>query len=273
MLNGETAGIQCRQFTGGTGSLLPADLEGQRIPPAGTHEYFIGLSPPDGLILFRFHVDFTHPELSTVTNALKIPVKTYSAACAELNGNQCAIQPFTTNKLNIVTGRLMPRLVYRQFDGYGSIVANHSVRGPFPRYAPAIRWYELRTSDDPTVIPTVHQQATLAPDSKNRHTGGIAINRLGHIALGYTVISSLVYPSMEFAARSDNDPLNTLETQVLFTGRASQINDIHSWSRYSLMSVDPADDCTFWYSNEYLKTMGSYNWSTFITWFRLTGCS
>jgi hypothetical protein len=38
------------------------------------------------------------------------------------------------------------------------------------------------------------------------------------------------------------------------------------------MSIDPVDDCTFWYTNEYLPSNGSFNWSTRIGNFRFSGC-
>jgi len=38
------------------------------------------------------------------------------------------------------------------------------------------------------------------------------------------------------------------------------------------MTVDPVDDCTFWYTNEYLKTGGTFNWSTWIASFRFPAC-
>jgi hypothetical protein len=28
------------------------------------------------------------------------------------------------------------------------------------------------------------------------------------------------------------------------------------------MSLDPVDDCTFWYTQEYYATTGSFNWAT-----------
>ena len=42
----------------------------------------------------------------------------------------------------------------------------------------------------------------------------------------------------------------------------SQTDGLTRWGDYSAMSVDPIDDCTMYYTNEYLKTTGSFNWST-----------
>jgi hypothetical protein len=38
------------------------------------------------------------------------------------------------------------------------------------------------------------------------------------------------------------------------------------------MQVDPSDDCTFWYVDEYLQASGYYNWSTHIGSFIFDGC-
>jgi hypothetical protein len=38
------------------------------------------------------------------------------------------------------------------------------------------------------------------------------------------------------------------------------------------MTVDPVDDCTFWYTNEYLKGNGTWNWSTRIASFKFPTC-
>jgi hypothetical protein len=33
-------------------------------------------------------------------------------------------------------------------------------------------------------------------------------------------------------------------------GAGSQLPNLSRWGDYSSMSVDPVDDCTFWYTNE-----------------------
>ncbi len=38
------------------------------------------------------------------------------------------------------------------------------------------------------------------------------------------------------------------------------------------MQVDPVDDCTFWYTQEYMKTTGSFNWNTRIANFKFSTC-
>jgi hypothetical protein len=39
------------------------------------------------------------------------------------------------------------------------------------------------------------------------------------------------------------------------------------------MQVDPIDDCTFWYTTEYLKANGNWNWNTRIATFNYASCN
>jgi hypothetical protein len=269
MLAGQTATIQCQQLGSTVNTVLPADLDGQTLPATGTPEYIMNLSPPNYINFYKFHVDFTTPSNTTLTGPISISVAPYNVACPNSSG-ACAIQPNTTVQLRTINDRLMHRLAYRQFSNYASILATHTVQGPAPKNSPAIRWYELRIPTGLTT-PTVYQQGTFAPDSKSRFIGSIAMDKYSNIAVGYTVSSSIVFPSPEFAMRLSNDPLNILTNlQPLYTGTGSQ--SASSWGDYTSMSIDPRDDCTFWYTSQFLMTSGVFNWSTSISNFKLNGC-
>ena len=49
-----------------------------------------------------------------------------------------------------------------------------------------------------------------------------------------------------------------------------QKNTSNRFGDYSTMQIDPTDDCTFWYTQEYIKTTGSFNWATRINSFKFT---
>jgi len=269
MLAGHTASMVCKQFTQ-TQFLTPATLLGNAlVPPDGTPGYFIGLNPPNNLVFYKFYVDFAN-QPNTDVFAIQIPVDTYQPACQDYNGVFCAIQPETTNKLNLVSNRILPSIGYRQFLGYGSIVIVHSVDGPqqpsddpVPLVAPALRWYELRVNDsEQTRNPVIYQQATLAPDTKNRFGGSISIDSAGNIGLAYTVSSTRVYPSSELAWRTAIDPLNTMRIQAILTGTGSQIDDVSDWTPGTKLLHDPFNICSMFFTSEYLKENGSFNWNT-----------
>jgi hypothetical protein len=134
-----------------------------------------------------------------------------------------------------------------------------------------VRWYELRS---PNGTPTVFQQGTFSPDSNDRWMGSIAMDKFGDIAVGYSLSSSSVFPSIRYTGRVPADALGTLEAEnTILTGSGSQSgSNLSRWGDYSSLTVDPVDDCTFWYTNQYEKTTGAFNWSTRIASFKFPGC-
>jgi hypothetical protein len=270
MLAGAAATQVCFQQSSSVASLLPSDLDGTIAPPAGEPDFYMNFGT-NSLNLWKFHVDFTTPANSTFTGPTNIPVAAFTAACS--GGGTCIPQPNTTNKLDSLADRLMYRLAYRRFaDGHESLVVNHSVTvsGNRKSSVTGVRWYEVR---NPNGTPSVFQQGTFSPNSNSRWMGSIAMDKAGDIALGYSESSSTLVPSIAYTGRVPTDPLGTMEAEnLVFTGGGSQTGNLHRWGDYSSMSVDPVDDCTFWYTTEYLKTSGSFNWSTRIISFKFPGC-
>jgi hypothetical protein len=103
--------------------------------------------------------------------------------------------------------------------------------------------------------------------------GSAAMDKVGNLAVGYSVSSGTVKPSIRFAARSATDPLNTLGSETnLLTGTGVQTTNLERWGDYSTLSVDPVDDCTMWFTTEYQAVNGTWNWHTRIASFKLQGC-
>ena len=167
----------------------------------------------------------------------------------------------------------MYRLAYRNFGDHEAMVVNHSVTvgGKKKHSVTGVRWYELR---DPNGTPTVFQQGTFAPDSTFRWMGSIAMDKVGDIALGFSESSSLLRPEIHYTGRLSTDPLGTMSQGegTIINGAGSQTNGLSRWGDYSGMAIDPSDDCTFWYTNEYLKANGTFNWSTRIASFKFPSC-
>ena len=269
MLIGAAATKQCFQQPASVDSLLPADLDGSTPPPVGSPGDFVDLdfNTLNTLRLWRFHVDFSTPANSTFTGPVTLPVAPFGPACG---GGTCIVQPGTTTKLDSLGDRLMHRLAYRNFGDHESLVVTHSVQ-PGNGAASGLRWYEII---DPNGTPTIVQQATFAPDTTARWLGSIAMDHVGDIALGYSASSATVSPAVRYTGRTNTDPLNTMQVEtVIQAGAGSQNSNLSRWGDYSSMTVDPVDDCTFWYTNEYLPATGSFNWSTRIASFRFPGCT
>jgi hypothetical protein len=162
---------------------------------------------------------------------------------------------------------LMYRLAYRNFPNdsppHESLVVTYSVDPNAGTGKSGIRWYELR---DPGGTPAVHQQSTFAPDSDSRWMGNIAMDRIGDMLVGYSDSSTSLHPGICYTGRAVTDPVNTMqsESSFIFAGGGSQLPNRNRWGDYSSMSIDPVDDRTFWYTQEYLKSDGTFNWSTHI---------
>ena len=278
MLAGTAATQQCVQLSSAYGGLLPADLDGQTLPPAGSPGMFLNFTN-NSLNLWRFHVDWVTTANSNLTGPVSVPgVASFTAAC---NGGTCIPQSGVSQQLDSLGDRLMYRLAYRNFGDHEALVVDHSVTAGS---SVGVRWYELRNAAGTTMAaatPTVYQQGTYAPDATFRWMGSAAMDRSGDIAVGYSGSSASVYPYVAYASRTTGDALGTLSAETIVKpGGGSQYcpsrlycSSLSRWGDYSAMSVDPVDDCTFWYTNEYEKTSGAFNWSTWITSFKFPACT
>jgi Fibronectin type III domain len=266
MLAGQNATIECTSPLGSNhGSLLPSDLDGSTAPPAGTPDYYLDFES-NSLNLWKFHADFATPSNSVVTGPFSVSgVAPFSEACG---GGACIPQPGTNQSLDSLGDRLMYRLAYRNFGDHESLVVTHSVATGNGNVG--LRWYEIRS---PGSSPSVYQQGTYSPDFTNsRWMGSIAMDQSGDIALGYSESSSSQYPSIYFTGRTPSDPLGSMETESLVVQGAGSQTSYTRWGDYSSMSIDPGDDCTFYYTNEYLQATGVFNWSTWIVPIKFSNC-
>jgi hypothetical protein len=266
MLTGASAAQQCFTTSSSYGGILGADLDGTTAPPSGESEPVIGLGTTSTTLAYwKFHVDWTTTSNSSFTGPSTLTVASYSTACG---GGTCIPQSGTTQQLDSLADRLMYRFAYRNFGGYESLLVDHAVTAGS---GVGMRWYELRLSSG---TPSVYQQGTYAPDSTYRWMGSIAQDKVGNIAMGYSQSSSSTHPSIRFTGRLVGDTLGTMtqgETTVV-TGAGSQTS-YSRWGDYTSMAVDPSDNCTFWYTDEYEPTTGNFNWDTQIASFTLPNCS
>ena len=280
MIAGTAATMQCNQINNTSADgMLPSSLDGSTLPPAGSPNYFMLIPLPsqgtgNSLQMFKFHVDFTTPANSTFTGPTTITVNTFTEA-RSFGG--FVPQSGVTQKLDGVGFSLMHRMAYRNFPTaatpHESLVLTHNVRvgntTTGVRYAP--RWYEIRS---PGTTPVVYQQGSYSPDATYRWMGSIAMDKAGDIALGYSASSTSIHPQIRYTGRVPSTPLGKMQAEAtLISGNGSQTgSNLYRWGDYSSMAVDPTDDCTFWYANEYIPANGAFNWSTNLSSFKFTRC-
>jgi hypothetical protein len=275
MLVGQAATFQ--KFTGGTNFYLPSDVDGATPPPGGAPNYFYTFKDnsfhggSDRIELREFHVDWTTPANSTFTlvTSPTVPAFTYTP-CGFFNFN-CIRQMGTTQRFDALGEWPMFRFPYRNFGSYEVLVGTFSVGGGLGEEGSAIRWFELR---DTGAGWTVYQEGTFDPgDGHDRSNSSIAMDGAGNIALGYTVSSSGMHPAIRYATRLATDPLGTMQAEaVLINGAGSQTGS-NRWGDYSDMVVDPANDCSFWFTNEYYPSNAGSTWKTRVGVFTIPGCS
>jgi hypothetical protein len=263
MIAGTSAVQECFNPGVSYGSLLPSDLDGgtASAPPSNTG-YFLDYGN-NSLLLWRFTPNFVTPSSASLSGPISLPVAAFAPACA---GGTCIPQP-SGQKLDSLADRLMYRLAYRNFGGYEAMVVNQSVTAGT---SVGIRWYEIR---NPLTSPAVFQQGTYAPDATYRWMGSAAMDKSGNIAVGYSASSSTAVPSIRYTGRDSGDPLGTLQAeQVIITSGGSQTGGLSRWGDYAAMRIDPSDDCTFWFTTEYIPASGSFNWRTRIASFKFNSC-
>lgn len=279
----------------GIGGQLPSDLDGPP-PPAGTGNIFamftaneFGDPGGDGIRLWEFKPNFGTPANSTYTEitseAAPIPVLPFDPSSPTGRGD--VGQPGTTVRLDTISDRLMYRLQYRNFGTHESLAVNHTVNVgtgvTTTTYRAGVRYYELRRVGGPGNPWTIHEQATHAPaDTVNRWMASAALDRAGNLAVGYSVSDAIsVFPGIRVAGRLVGDPPGGLAQgeATIIAGSRVQTSPQNRWGDYSMMGVDPVDDCTFWYTTEYYSTPAPPTcgaapqcWQTRIASFRYPSC-
>jgi Divergent InlB B-repeat domain/PASTA domain len=256
-------------FTSTADPFMPADVDGQNPPPSGVPNPFltegIGATWP----LYRFHVDFANPANSTFTLAANLTPAPYTPLCS-ISTCSTVPQSGTSDRLDTLGDRGMFRNAYRNFGGgREALVGNISVSSGG---VAGIRWFELNSVTSGT--PSLVQQSTYQPDTTYRWMGSAAMDGVGDLALGFSASSSLINPEIRYAGRLAGDPSGQLAQgeATLFPGTGSQTHTNGRWGDYSDMTVDPTDDCTFWYTQEYYATTGQFNWRTRIGDFKFPSC-
>jgi hypothetical protein len=273
MLRGEPA-REVGFILDGVNFLVPADLDGQQLPPARAPAIILAAGgtqlknvlTDDGIYWWKFAVDWQDPSRSKLDGPVKVPVAPYEY----LGGGQltkAVPQPGAAQKLDVQGDKLMARVVYRRLGAREVLVAAQSVKTAAG--GGGVRWYEFRLDGRRDV--RLHQQGTYAPDGSYRWMPSPALDARGNLGIGYSFGGTPHHPGQRFAGRLADDPpgVLTIKEAVLAEGEASQAHT-NRWQDYTQTAIDPDDDTTIWYVGDYLKKVAT-TYSTRIGAFRLRG--
>jgi hypothetical protein len=269
--------------------LLPADIDGLRKPKNDAPAPIIGMqddggpygATTDAMNIWEFDVHWNATPVATVRLANQLAVAPFDSVYPCLGGGDrdCLPQPGIVNTAQYIDflnrQRPLHRLAYRNFKSGESIMVNQSVEA-LPGIA-GVRWYQVKRNNGTY---TVAQQGTYAPnDGVHRWMGSIAQDHSGNAALGYSVVNgTTVFPGIRYTARNAGDPAGqmTLGEGTVIAGTGVQRTTNSRWGDYTTLSIDPTDDCTFWYINEYYTLAGQISsaagWQTRVGSFRLPSC-
>ena len=268
--------------------ILPPDVDGSRRPAAQISAPFIGTqddgagygATSDAINIWELKVLWNSKPVSSLSFAAQLPVASFDSVfpCTPTT-RKCLPQPGATasQKLDVQSYRQRPihRQAYRNQGKYDSFLASQSVEAAAG--VAGVRWYEVRRVNG---VYSVFQQGTINPnDGVHRWMGSVAMDWQGNIAAGYSVVNGTsVYPGIRYTGRLAGDPLGqmTLGEATIINGTGIQRSINNRWGDYTSMNVDPTDDCTFWYANEYYTLAGQASstagWQTRIASFKLPGC-
>ena len=274
------------------GGALPADIDGFVAPPVGMAVVIGEMrsatfgDPLDAIRFYKWAPNFTSPGSSTIT----VLPDTALAAFDPRNPNtRLQIEQSGGANLDAIGDRLMHRLAYRnlgtQAAPVNSFVGNFTVNvsGVNPTtagtYQTGVRWFEMRRTGDAF---TVFDQGThnLTPGNgatgNNNWMGSMAQDNQGNLALGFSQASTTQRANIMIAGRTNNvtnsGTLNEGEA-VFFAAAGSQSSTGGRWGDYSAMNIDPVDDCTFWYTQEYYAATSTTGWSTRVGRFVFPTCT
>jgi len=248
---------------------LATDMKGDSIPDdAPCYIVYVDDHDPGDpwhlwLDVYEFQTDWDVPGNSqfTLTDQMDlgnfVPMVDYGPGAPQLGSD-----------INVITipVYLMYPATYRNFGDYEVIVCCHTMWDGDIHY---VKWYELRNEGSGWYM---YQTGNYAPGDEHRYMPSITMNANGDIALGYSISSEEIYPSIRFTGRRAEDSLGVMTFQELelYNGLnyASSFDNnyqLNRWGDYSSMMVDPSDDSTFWYNNMYTTASSSPgNWATRI---------
>ncbi len=236
----------------------------------------------DFLEMWEMDVDWVTPANTTVSTLPNVLITDFNSWMINYTTFFSVPQPGSGTRLDPIREAILQRLVYRNFETHetllGVLATNRNPATSGSAVEQGNRWFELRraTGRGPSSW-VLHDEGTFGGDSNSSTAqffmGSVAMDGNGNIALGYSKTdidgSAPINPSIGVTGRLVSDPPGTMgpENDIILGGGPSSSG---RWGDYANISVDPVDDCTFWFTTEYIPVNGT--WSTRINSFRFDSC-
>jgi hypothetical protein len=268
-------------------SLVPAGFRTGSSPAPGRDEFLLSVDSPatGGVTLtqvhgWKFHVDFGIPTNSTlgigVNHSPNSNIAVSGFVDAFTTTTLLVPQSGTTAKLDTLGDKIMTPVVYQNLSGVESLWASQTVLLNYPNGPTAVRWYQFDVTGGNFPATAVQQQSwDNGNDGLWRWMPSIAVDQNGGMAIGYSTSNATQQPSIRYAGRLATDSLNNLSQgeAIMIAGSGHQTHSSGRWGDYSMTTIDPVDNLTFWHTNEYYPVTSSASWFTRVGKFQLPAAS
>lgn len=254
-------------------SVQPAHLEGFDLPPDGECASFVMAFDAqvwssgqggDGYQVWQLCVDWKNAPSSTLFGPSLLASKPFDS---ELCGfSPCIEQPGTNNRLDVSGQFTGYRATVRVLEGVSHMVVAHTV--DVGQDQAGVRWAQLRLGSSAELA----AEGVYSPDEENRWMGSAGLDAEGNIAIGYSVAGSSTHPGLRFTGRLPEDEDGKMRTETKCADGSGSATGVSRWGDYASMSIDPVDQCTFWFTGEVMAATSARDWTTQVCTFRFENC-
>ncbi len=205
----------------------------------------------DHLKLWTLNVDWETPGNSSISSPVQINTTPFISV---FDGGNFSNRPQPSGPdIDVLQATIMQQAQYRRFPDYNSAIFNFVVDtdGSSAELA-GIRWYELRQYGDGAAWQIYQEGTYISPyNGKDAFSGSMAMDGQGNIGMAYTTVSSQESIAIYYTGRYASDPLGVMTVDETLIAQGNSNNPSLRLADYVHLTLDPADDNTFWHIAEY----------------------
>ncbi len=210
----------------------------------------------DHIKLWTVDVDWVTTGNSTISAAQEIPTTPFIGVFND-GGWANLQQPGGGSLLDALQATIMNQAQFRKFATHNSAIFNFVVDTDASSVNLAgVRWIELRQSGDGQPWSLYQEGTYTAANGKHAWNASMMMDGQGNIGMGYTSMSGpdtaeTIYVGSYYTGRYAADPLGTMTISEEVIAAGNQNISGGRYGDYSKIDIDPSNDKTFWFIDEY----------------------
>ncbi|MBT0607277.1 GEVED domain-containing protein [Aequorivita echinoideorum] len=215
----------------------------------------------DHVKLWTVDVDWATPGNSTISAPIELITTPFISVFDGGSFSNLA-QPGGGADIDALQATVMNQAQFRKYSGHNSGVFNFVVDTDASNGELAgVRWFEIRQPADGQPW-SIYQEGTYtSPNGKHAWHASMMMDVQGNIGMGYTAMAgpTTANPtnfrvSSYYTGRFANDPLNTMTVAEELIAAGNQNIPGLRYGDYSKIDLDPSNDKSFWFINEYMNS-------------------